>query len=128
MRDQGWPGITAAEKPLSGIERQAALDGFRIGCMAFVAVLNEDRADFLFEEIQLLRVWIGASTLLSHRSGRNERDGECDEGYKKARGMEHANSAAKRGAGVVWTGTQLGGTFILTQWGDPSHGFWMGSS
>ena len=46
-------GITTSQKTFCGIECQSGLNGGGLGRVAFVAMLDKYRSDFVFEEIDL---------------------------------------------------------------------------
>ena len=48
--DQCGAGFAAGEEAVAGVEEEAAADFFRVGGMARIAVLDQDGADFGFEE------------------------------------------------------------------------------
>jgi hypothetical protein len=50
-RDDDWPEFAALEDELAGIKTEAGL--LLLGSVALVAIVGEDRADLLFEELQL---------------------------------------------------------------------------
>ena len=50
-RHDGRSGIAAFEQGFACVEQQTTLDLFALRAVAFVAVVNEQRANFLFEKI-----------------------------------------------------------------------------
>ena len=45
------PGVAALEQPVARVEQQVRLELFALGAVALVAVLDEQRADLLLEEL-----------------------------------------------------------------------------
>ena len=53
-------GLAAFEQPIPTIEQEAAFDFLGLGAVAFVAVVGQNRADFVLEELGLGRGEVGA--------------------------------------------------------------------
>ena len=81
--DGGMAGLAAEEGVLFVVEEQAAADFGGVGGVAFVAVLDEDRADVFFEEGELVGGDGGVRRLafgLGESGGGEEREAEVGEG------------------------------------------------
>src|SRR6185295_12970250 len=55
-KDGGRAGLAALQRPFPGVEPESALDLLRVGAVAAVALVDEDRADLLLEELEALRI------------------------------------------------------------------------
>ena len=50
--NNGRSGIAPFEDPVAGIEEEAAFEFFSLFAVALVTILDENRADFLFEKLE----------------------------------------------------------------------------
>ena len=64
--------VTALEQALPGVERKAALVLFRRRAVTLVAALDQHRADFFLEEIQMLASRFGGGKSPAEASGHSE--------------------------------------------------------